>query len=277
MKTDVARALAAAGVTAVSVEPLAGLSPVTGTARSFRVVSTDGTAFKVRLRRLGRQARHAGALAAALGDPRVPAPIAHLRGATIERWVDGEDLSKRPVEPHHVDDAARLLAAIHAFAGTPGAPLPQRRRTERLLAVTAAKLGDLVAARVLSATDAARLDALLRDALPRRAAWGLVHDDFCGENLVRTPEGVVVSIDNERLRRGFFDRDLARTWARWRVPAWAEARFLATYAASGHPPASGPARRAWRIVTATERVHVRHRYQSGVDEPLALLLGLLDG
>ena len=97
-----------------------------------------------------------------------------------------------------------------------------------------------------------RLVGELRGGLPARSACGLVHGDLCAENLVLTPDGRIVSIDNERVRIDFLDYDLARTFVRWPLPDARRERFERRYTTWGRSVPAAREASAWRVRAAVK-------------------------
>ncbi len=83
---------------------------------------------------------------------------------------------------------------------------------------------------LLTRDEGGRLIAL---GAPVRARSGLTHGDVCPENLVLTPAGSLVAIDEERLALRPFAYDLARSVNRWPLDAALERAFLKGYADGG--------------------------------------------
>jgi Ser/Thr protein kinase RdoA (MazF antagonist) len=113
---------------------------------------------------------------------------------------------------------------------------------------------------MLERTYGKHVTLLLRKGLPERARWGFIHYDLCAENLVRRPDGIVVAIDNETLRRGFSEFDVARTWSRWPLTPSSHVLFERSYRRLlGCSEPEAAEQRAWRTLATLKRVHLRHR------------------
>jgi len=93
-----------------------------------------------------------------------------------------------------------------------------------------AQLQQLAATGQLEAEHVRLLDDRLQRLDPGSASTGLVHTDFCGENMVVDGDGRLWVVDNERLGIGILAYDLARAWYRWALPDAAWERFRAAYA-----------------------------------------------
>jgi hypothetical protein len=257
-----AGALTAFGIAAADVTALPALNPWARTPRTFAITTATRERIKIRFARRARYAARAAHLTARFGDPRVAPPLAVRGTAMMERWVDGEALSTLSLDRSHVDAAAEILAAIHAVGAR------STRTTTMLLPRLSRQLAELTAAGTVARPTALRLERLVVRQLPKEAAWGVTHGDLCDENLVVGTNGALSSIDNEAFCWGFLDYDLARTWYRWPMPAWAEARFSRRYwTLRGEPGQT----EAWRVLATVKGLHIRLRAGSPAQlESLAL-------
>ena len=71
----------------------------------------------------------------------------------------------------------------------------------------------------LDGLEGAQFIDLAESHAPHTFAVGLVHGDFCAENMVLRAPGNVYVIDSEKLSIDAYDYDLARTWYRWPMTA----------------------------------------------------------
>lgn len=187
----------------------------------------------------------------------------------LEEWVEGVGLSASGVSTHQARAAGALLADLHRI------PLPHGHPAEApvqpLLEQGLSRLQELAHSDVLPPAVATRLAEDLQARSPRLAHQGLMHFDFCGENLVWSEERGVVSIDNERLRIGPVAFDLGRSLARWPLPPEARAAFLAGYSSSGGPAESSH-RPFWLLLAYVTSAWFRARHDpANAAEPLQVL------
>jgi aminoglycoside phosphotransferase len=271
-----AGAARALGIDMVSATALAKVAPWNRRPRSFLVGTADGGLVKIRFGRRAVIVDRAAALSAALGDARVLPPLARAGRITAETWVEGADLASFRLSARQLDAAAALLANLHCFPGPPGEDLPRSHSTGPALSFAERHLSDLVGGGLVTATEGRSLRAIL-GRLPDHSPWGLMHGDFCGENLVERPDGVVVSVDHEGLGRGFIEYDLARAWYRWDLPVTAGRRFERSYrVASRSAPPAAAEQRAWRVAAAVKGAHLRYRRGVAAQRGLAALREVLD-
>ena len=202
------------------------------------------------------------------GLPPAFAPVLAQHGPVLlEPWIDGESLGARPPRPGELAAAGALLAALHASP----APLPDDAATARLQRWQrrgARGLDELAARGALADPDRARLAAALARSAPATVAVGLIHTDFCGENMVVDASGALHVIDNERIAVDALGYDLARTWARWELGDDDWARFAAAYDAAGGRPEAHAGQRFWRLVALATAAAMRVEY--GADPSAAL-------
>lgn len=226
---DMAALLTDLPTRAVSATPITSLSARRSNRAGFRVVLADGSALKARRFESEFEAARFARLTQHLDNPRVPAAIAQRGAAVIEPWAEGRSLTTAEMSPAELRDCGALLGAIHIARpphGSDGEIAIARREREDRLSINlqrlslAGKLDEEFGRRVHAAAAAA----------PSAPAIGLIHGDFCPENLVRTTDGRILAIDNETIRLEALDYDLARSWYRWPMTA-AQARcFIEGYA-----------------------------------------------
>ena len=195
---------------------------------SLRLTLADGRTVKGRRVERPDQAARMAAIVAGL-DPRAfPRILARRGAALLEEWVDGRRLPARP-GLDVIERAGALLAAVHrtpppAGLGVHGPPDPPRR-----LALLLRQADELERRGALSAALARQARAVAEAAAPRTCATGVIHRDFCAENLVLDRAGRLHVVDNETLQIGAYDFDLARTWYRWPLGPRGRAAFLCGY------------------------------------------------
>jgi hypothetical protein len=225
-----------AALVATLDSPLVAATAVTGLpARArgratFRLRLADGRVLKGRRLDAVADAERIQRVVTALGRPELPRILARRGAALLEEWLDGASLGRATPAPGFVGRCGALLGAIHATPADParwgaGSVEPARHRAGLLWT-----LDGLVRDGVLPAATAAELQALADAHLPPAVAVGFVHRDFCGENLVRGPDGEPRVVDSGNVGIDAYDLDLARTWYRWPLTAAGRRAFDAGYA-----------------------------------------------
>lgn len=254
-----------------TAEMLAGLERAGMVPRLWRCVSTfggsttrraayhvelcDGRAVKARMLRDKAAAERVLRLHRALGDVSLSPVLASAGRLLVEGWVDGEPLAD---DVGSVRDAATLLARIHCVEHPAWSGTRSRRATRLLLETGRARVWRLARQGIVGARRRAHLLSILERTDPGEAVTGIIHGDFCAENLVRASSGRLVAIDNEELSGGFLDYDLGLTWYRWPLPEDRFAVFLEAYA---HEAARTPGDLSfWKVVAVLKGLTVRARF-----------------
>jgi aminoglycoside phosphotransferase (APT) family kinase protein len=254
---------------AAPVSPLRGLDRPRA---AFRLRLEDGRELKLRRMRSPERAAELAQLTEQLRDLGVPRVVLRREEALVAEWVPGSPQCESPAEPGRLEEAARLLGRIHATPRFDGFALPALRPVDAELLALEEELAALVRGSRLAPETAARLLAAARERAPGRALHGIVHGDFCAENLVIDREGRLRVIDNEGIEVGPLARDLARVQTRWPMPAADWDRFLAAYRSAAGSEAAGEDLAVWRIRSRVRSAWYRATHgMSGAEEALAEL------
>jgi aminoglycoside phosphotransferase (APT) family kinase protein len=161
------------------------------------------------------------------GFPRV---LGRRGDALLLEWIPGKSLaSLAEIPPDVLRRCGERLGALHRLRVAPelGVPVLGVDDLRERLAQHAAALER---AGALAPRLARRAVDLAREHAPAQATVGLVHRDFCAENIVLDGFAAPVCIDNASLALGPHDFDLGRTWARWPMARAGRAHFAEGYA-----------------------------------------------
>ena len=203
-----------------------------GAGRAFRLDLRDGRTLKARVFTSVRWAADVERLLAAPGARACPRPIERhgsvlisefVPGVPLDEWLAGEGCTEAR---RHARNAGHLMAGIHR--GRP--PRGRAPATAWYRRHMTSGIREVVRAGLLTREESNRLAAI---AAPARARCGLTHGDVCPENLVLTPAGSLVAIDEERLALRPLAYDLARSVNRWPLDGVLERAFLKGYAEGG--------------------------------------------
>ena len=229
---DLAVLASAVGSRLVRTVPITGLPSATLKRATFRLEFADGRILKGRRFDSPADAERVELLARVLGDCPLPLVWGRRGAALLEEWIPGVSLGRVAPRITDVRQAGALLGAMHgvpiALAGSGALPavIVAAPSIDARRATTVRGLHGLVRLGLLTASAAHRLQALVDRHAPREASGaltprGIIHRDFCRENLVLAPAGRLWVIDNGTLTVDAYDFDLGRTWYRWPLtPEW---------------------------------------------------------
>jgi aminoglycoside phosphotransferase (APT) family kinase protein len=210
-------------------------------------------------------------------DPRCfPKVLARRGAALLTEWAHGTPLGSTADKAALFRRAGSVQATMHCRALPAGllraARVSEAGRETRL----DRGLHELVRFGALPAREARRAWAIALAHVPPRRAVGLVHGDFCAENMVRGVDGRLRIVDNEALSVGACDYDLARTWYRWPMTESQAAAYFDGYAGRRGPDAFVAAFPYWAVMALVDAVVFRVRARTrGARAPLARLAALL--
>ena len=274
---EVIAALDSLGVTPVEAFDISGRPSEASARATLKLVLEDGRAVKVRRYARPARARRAARLLGLLCLDHLPRVLLFAGRVMVEEWIDGLALSHLSLSEERLGQAANLLGCLHGTRMMAGRPLfvpqctrPLRRRAER-------QLVGLVAAGAIRDYERRLVFQGLARFAPERAVVGLTHHDFCAENLVEDPHGRIFAVDNEHMRVGFIEFDLARTWYRWPMPQGAWGRFLDHYTVVRGAELDLRAWPFWQMAALVYGAHVRSVRWKGaqIDVPLRKLRDLI--
>jgi len=250
---DILAALARIDGVRIAADTITGLPAARTDRATFRIVLEDGRVVKARRMRRARKAERFTRIIRALAHDSLPAPLLVDGRVTIEAWIDGAIVATLPLDHDRLVRAADLLASIHLAAGV----RLRGRAPSDVVASTRRRLANLSARGALARDEVDDALHLLQRLAPSAADLGITHNDFCAENLVELPGGQLVVVDNEGLRQGFLDYDLARTWYRWSMSDAHWATFVARYRSSRTDALPGDHERFWRMAAVVKSAHLR--------------------
>jgi aminoglycoside phosphotransferase (APT) family kinase protein len=271
-----ASALSTLGVHARSARIITGVPSRVSARATVRVTLTDGRIVKVRRFRRLANAKRYRRLVPSIRHLPLPAILFSRGRITVEEWIEGTTLADLRPTRKRLRAAADILGTLHAID-----KLGHRRRialapTRAFVAGVKRRITSLATARALLRGEAEILREAVGRLAPATAPTGLIHHDFCAENIVENRRGRLYVIDNVGIDLGFLDFDLARTWYRWPMPdAWWRI-FLAQYATWRPAPLTAGAP-FWRIAAVVRSARFRLTQRSPeVATPLRRLRLLIE-
>jgi aminoglycoside phosphotransferase (APT) family kinase protein len=242
---------------------------------AWRIELADGRIWKGRIFASAEEGERFAALAAHLPRPGFPALLAHAGRAALLEWIAGEPMPATP-SAAQLRRAGELLGRLHRRPLPPDAETRFASPVSALPEPLAPRLAELAAGGLLAPRESEALAKLAERAFPAHCERGLVHLDFCAENLVLTGEGAPVAIDNATLCLAPLDYDLARTALRWPLPEPSRAAFLDGYRSVRDPSAYEAHADYWRVCAGVHSARLRMLRKTGdAGVPVAALRALL--
>jgi len=201
--------------------------------RCFRLLFEDGRVLKGRVLESSADALRVDELLSYLTDARFPSIIGRSGRALLLEWIDGRIIAPGDLSPEFMATCGELLASVHGVSipadlrwTHPTARPYSMKRLEQDLEGVAALGG-------LTREETSRLVDIAQSQVPSTVELGLVHWDFCPDNLVIGAKGAPTSIDNATLYVGPLHADLARSWYRWPLHRPQMQAFLTGYRLRG--------------------------------------------
>jgi Ser/Thr protein kinase RdoA (MazF antagonist) len=208
-------------------------SPVMAHA-SFQLRFANGRTVKGRRVETPDQAHRIAELLPRLGVRHFPRLLACHGHALLEAWIPGTSLARVTPSALVFRRCGRILGSIHVTR-SPDGMVTVPAGAARRLAVAERQLAQLEGLGALSGASSRRALCHLRDNVPDHVAAGIIHRDFCAENIVLTSVRDPYVIDNETIRVDTPELDLARTWYRWPMTPPQREAFLTGYRSRRDP------------------------------------------
>jgi streptomycin 6-kinase len=242
---------------------------------SFRLEFSDGRVLKGRRVGSAAHAMRMTALLAPMDRRHFPRVIAQRGAALLEEWVPGVALAATGTDPALVRWCGTLLGAVHVVELPPGMEPEDRSTPAARLARLEQQVASLGRLAVLSRALRMGVMELARASAPTEATLGIIHGDFCGDNVVTDEAGRPHIIDNETMQVGALDFDLARTWYRWPDAVSQTGAFLEGYAVHRSPTTYLRHFRFWVLSVLVDATWFHLRLGTA-QAPLKRLVAFLD-
>lgn len=239
---------------------------------AFRLRYGDGTLLKARRVASPVIAERVGRI---LGAGEIPgfAKVIAVRGeGLLEEWTNGRPMHEMPLSADLLTACGALLRTLHDVPLADGSRGARCVMPQRHWAALEHDLHELVRRGRLDPDQAERLRDIALRFRPEQVAGGVIHGDFCPQNIVLAHGCEPVVVDNETISIGAYDYDLARVWYRWPATESEAQHFLHGYghrerasAFLGHLP-------FWAIlVVASSTIFRLHEKAPCADESLERL------
>ena len=234
---------------------------------SFRIELADGTIRKGRRLDSGADAERIELLSGLLDRRYFPRVLARRGAALLIEWIDGRPFPLAPPSSAVWTQCGEILGAMHALT------VPEELRARYACdavgwrARMRRNIDELGERKALNEQEVQLALQVAEQLVPEEAATGLIHGDFCVENLIETESGGVAIVDSETVNIDVYAYDLARTWSR---SPTAPGQVLAFYKGYHRHRASTDFRENhlyWAIAVLTEAAVFRLRAETtGVEE-----------
>jgi hypothetical protein len=258
-----------------SVSTLTTLRAAVVAHAAFRLEFADNRLLKGRRVTSATQAERVEAILAVMDPRHFPRILARRGVGLLEEWRPGTPMETAVPGPDLVRRCGGILGLVHRVPPS-GLPVPPTAGPEARLRTAEQQLQTLQALGALSGVAARRTLKFIECSIPADADIGMIHGDFCAENLVCDEVGRPHVIDNETMQIGALDLDLARTWYRWPMTMSTATSFLQGYASHRSPAPYLAHFTFWSLVVLVDATLVRLRAgTAGVPVPLARLLAFL--
>lgn len=258
----------------VSAHEVTRLKSVDSLRATYRLEFSNGSTVKGRVLDESAQVAKFGCLAEFLDRAVFPSVLVSHGHALLEEWKAGTPLNYPEAAAIWSFRAGQVLGSVHTTA-LKSEILPKRvgslkSRREQLKSA----LESLLSSAVLSAAAVQQLERIACSNAPELLDAGLVHLDFCAENMIEK-DGSLYVVDNELLDTGIIDADLARTWYRW--PNLLQVDFLRGYNEFRDATAFLHHQTFWAVYTlavaADYRLRMAHPFNALIESMLALVSG----
>ncbi len=240
---------------------------------AFRLLLTDGRQVKARKFKTPEEAALALSLSPLLDDRHFSRTLAAFGSSSIEEWVSGVAPAANEISPEQARRAGALLGELHGTKALPDSATAALSIAEHV-ALMDTHLAALTRQQVLSAVQADRVREQALMNCPASFEPGLIHGDFCVDNMIVDGAGRLVLIDNESLCPGALDFDLARSWCRWPMTDACRLAFAEGYRQYRELDTFFNHRMFWAVRALLMSVYVHVKHGRPCPSALAALLRL---
>lgn len=243
-----------------SVEEITRLRAPHSTRCLFKLQLRDGQTVKGRRFRSAKHRRSVSRLMPLLQDLPFSRLIATHGATTLEQWINGTPLEPELMDEDRTRRTASIMGALHTLKDIPVDSQAAARDTHWYLARMKNQIGWLVEQNGMTRKTGDRLIEQAENNQPRRLETGLIHTDLHPRNMVVSEDGEIWIVDNEDLRLGALDYDLARCWRQWPMSRSQRRVFSSSYNSFRSLAPFLTHQDFWSICTlaVSARVHGRH-------------------
>lgn len=265
------------GIEIDSAEEITCLTSARQRKASFKLTLTDGRLFKARRFRTLDRFSSAVALAPFIEDLHFSRIVAAHGMASIEQWIAGSPLSADAVSERQANWAGALLGQLHTITDLPPDLLARAPAGSWYNNKINTHLTALVARGALEPALAEKIFELALERQPATFDVGLIHGDFCADNMVISDNGEIFVVDNESLGLGAFDYDIARCLTRWPMNEALRKAFVEGYQRHRSLQVFSSHLEFWAIKALSLTVYVHFNHNRSCEPSLAALKQIVGG
>jgi len=243
-----------------SVEELTRLQSPNSDKACFKLQFKDGRTVKGRRFRSTEQRKSVTALIQLLeGLPFSRVIVAH-GVATIEEWIMGTPLQVADMNADHIRHMAAILASLHSIPYFRENCSAHVRDIGWYFNRMRNQLAELVNQGSLEPDALHNLVDLSENSRPMKVEVGVIHTDFHPRNMVINQGGEIWIVDNEDIRLGVLDYDIARCWRQWPMTCAQREVFCTAYSKFRSLDAFIAHQIFWTICTLAVTAHIQGRH-----------------
>jgi len=226
----------------------------------FRLQLTDGRTVKAR--RFHSAEKRASVTS--LYPPLAGLPFSRILSvhgaATIEEWIHGSPVEPGELTTELTHKLATILGTLHSWNVPPEISRTRRHGMARYFNRLRDQLAELADQGHIDSQTARRIFERAMNREARELENGIIHTDFHPRNMIMRPNGEVWIIDNEDIRLGPLDYDLARCWRQWPMTRAQRDAFCRAYGEFRSLDSFIAYEEFWSICTLvnTAKIHMRH-------------------
>lgn len=231
---------------------------------SFRLKLTDGRTVKGRRFKSAERRESVTALYPLLEGLPLSRILSVHGAATIEEWIHGSPVEPGELGTELIHDLASILGTLHSRSVSRGISPTQTRGMDWHSGRLRNQLTQLVDLDQIGSETARKLFDRAMDSQATGLENGIIHTDFHPRNMVMKQDGEIWIIDNEGIRLGALDYDVARCWRQWPMTRAQRDIFCKAYRDFRSLDSFLAHQEFWSICTLVHsaRIHLRHRQPS---------------
>ena len=261
----------------VEVTPITTLHSSGNAPSSFLLRFADGTLLKGKRLPSTSAANDLTSLLRLLDCQQFPDVIGQNASAVLFEWIEGDVLEGCMCEEQDLKEWGRFHAKLHSRAIPVELVESKWIEVSRVWQQLCADLRSLCEEGLLERREKERALNLSRKQIPEVLEFGTIHGDLCPENIVVSRSGRVFVVDNETVRIGVPEFDLARTWYRWPMSRSEREAYMAGYSEVRRRVDFEDCSLFWSIRVLAEASLFRwSRRTKRADLPLTLLRSILN-